>query len=261
MIATLRVELLKLRTTRSTLGFVAVSITVTALVGGLEAANAGTGSAMAIPSLATARGLQDAVASTGFALLVAAVFGASLASSEFRLGTITDTYIDEPRRARVMAAKAVAALVGGGLIGAAAAATALTISLVTVAADHYHLSLSTWSLSGFGLRAVIGSALLGAAGVGIGSLMRNQVAAVVLIFAWGLAIEETLGAALTSTIGPYLPYTAAAMAAGVTSGGGMPPIPQGIHPLPFAAVAGLIAALAVLLGAIAQITTLRRDVK
>lgn len=260
MITAVRVELLKLRTTRSTLGFLAVAVGITALVGGLEIANAGTGSAMAIPSLQTPRGLQDGVASTGFALLLATVFGVSLPSAEFRLKTITDTYLDDPDRVRVMTAKIAAALAGGALIGAVAAITALTLSLVTVAADHYHVALSAWTICRFALGTVIGSALLAAVGVGIGSLIRNQVAAVIIVFAWGLAIEATLGGAFTSSIGPYLPYTAAAMTAGVTNGGGMPPIPRGIHPLPFVAVVGLLAGIAILLGALSQLTTLQRDV-
>ncbi len=260
MITAVRVELLKLRTTRDTLGFLAVPVVVTALVGALETANAGTGTAMAIPSLARPAGLQDVIASTGFALLVAVVFGTSLASSEFRLKTITDTYLDDPHRVRVMAAKATAAATGGALLGMVSAATAITISLATVSAHHYQVALPAGTICRFAAGAIIGSALLAAAGVGVGSLIRNQVAAVILVFAWGLAVEEILGASFSSSIGPYLPYTAAAMTAGVTSSGGMPPIPRDIHPLPFAAVIALLAGIAILLAAISLLTTLQRDV-
>jgi ABC-type transport system involved in multi-copper enzyme maturation permease subunit len=259
MIAAVRVELLKLRTTRSTLGFFAAAVGITALLAVLETANAGTGSAMAIPSLATPAGLRDGIASTGFALLVAAVFGTSLASSEFRLKTITDTYLDDPNRTRVMASKAIAGAAGGALLGVASAATALTISLVTVSAHHYQVALSAGTIFRFAAGAVVGSALLAAAGVGVGSLIRNQVAAVIVVFAWGLAVEEILGASFSS-VGPYLPYTAAAMTAGVTNGGGMPPIPRGIHPLSFVAVVALLAGIVVILSAISLLTTLRRDV-
>jgi ABC-2 type transport system permease protein len=259
VITAVRVELLKLRTTRGTLGFFAAAVGITALLAVLETANAGTGSAMAIPSLATPAGLQDGIASTGFALLVSAVFGTSLASSEFRLKTITDTYLDDPNRVRVMASKAIAGAVCGALLGVASAATALIISLATVFAHHYDLALSAGTISRFAAGTVVGSALLAAAGVGVGSLIRHQVAAVIAVFAWGLAVEEILGASF-SAIGPYLPYTAAAMAAGVTNGGGMPPVPLGIHPLSFGPVIALLAGIVVLFGALSLLTTLRRDV-
>lgn len=259
MIAAVRVELLKLRTSRATLGFLAAAVGLTALVGGLETANAGTGSAMAIPSLATPQGLQDGIASTGFALLVAAVFGASLASGEFRLKTITDTYLDEPSRVRVMASKAVAGATGGALLGVASVATALAMTFATVAVHHDQVALASGTVFRFTAGAILGSALLAAVGVGVGSLIRNQVAAIIVVFAWGLAVEEILGASFSS-IGPYLPYTAAAMTAGVTNGGGMPPIPRGIHPLPFGGVVLLLAGIALALSVVSALTTLRRDV-
>jgi len=42
------------------------------------------------------------------------------------------------------------------------------------------------------------------------------------VFAWGFAVELIVGGTATA-VAPYLPYTATAMMAGVTSGGGMPP--------------------------------------
>ena len=50
------------------------------------------------------------------------------------------------------------------------------------------------------------------------------------------------------------------MMAGVTSGGGMPPIPRGVVPLPFPAAVGVLAGVAVLLSAVAALTTIRRDI-
>ena len=124
MNAALRAEFLKLRTTKTAAGLVGLAVAVTALMATLEAATAGTGRGMAIPSLATPAGLRDALASTGFALIAAAVLGASITSGEFRHKTATSTYIDQPDRGRVLAAKTTAAAVAGALVGLAAAATA-----------------------------------------------------------------------------------------------------------------------------------------
>ena len=49
--------------------------------------------------------------------------------------------------------------------------------------------------------------------------------------AWGLVIELVVGATVTE-VGRFLPYTAAAMMAGDTNGGGMPQIPRGVTALP-----------------------------
>lgn len=87
----LRAEFLKLRTTRTAAALIGLAVALTALIATIEAATAGTGSPMAIPSLSTAGGLRDALTSTGFALLAAAVLGITSACGEFRLKTVTDT--------------------------------------------------------------------------------------------------------------------------------------------------------------------------
>ena len=53
MSATLRAEFLKLRTVKTAAGLAGLAVAVTALIATLEAATAGTGKGMAIPSLAT----------------------------------------------------------------------------------------------------------------------------------------------------------------------------------------------------------------
>ena len=79
------------------------------------------------------------------------------------------------------------------------------------------------------------------------------------MFAWGFAVELVVGGTATA-VAPYLPYTAAALMAGVTSGGGMPPIPRGVIALPFPAAGAALAGVAILLAAVAAATTVRRDI-
>ena len=259
MSAALRAEFLKLRTTRTASGLAGLAVAVTALIATLASATAGTGRGMAIPSLATPAGLRDALASTGFALISAAVLGTVITGGEFRHKTATGTYLDQPDRTRVLAAKAVAAAAAGILLGLAAAATATGIGLGFAAARRYPFALPAATIARYGAGAAIGAGLLAAAGAGAGSLIRHQVAAIIAVFAWGFAVELIAGGTAT-TVAPYLPYTAAAMMAGVASGGGMPPIPRGVIPLPFPAAAGVLAGAAVLLAAVAAVTTVRRDI-
>jgi hypothetical protein len=214
---------------------------------------------MAIPSLATGAGLRDNLASTGFALLIAALLGVVSASGEFRLKTATDTYLDQPGRGRVLAAKAMVAAAAGAVLGIAAAATAAGIALGFAAARGYPLALSGPAIAGYGGGAVIGSALLAAAGAGAGSLIRHQVGAIIAVVAWGLVIELVVGATVTA-VGRFLPYTAAAMMAGDGNGGGMPQIPRGVAALPYPAAIAVLTAVALALGTVATFTTVRRDV-
>ena len=255
----LRAELLKLSTTRTTAALIGLAVALTALIATIEAATAGTGSPMAIPSLATPAGLRDALTSTGFALLVAAVLGITSACGEYRLKTATDTYLDQPDRTKVLAAKAITAAGAGLVLGLAAAATATGIALGFAAANGYPLALPAGSITRFAAGAAIGSALLAAAGVGAGSLIRHQVAAIIAVFTWAFVIELIIGGT-AGTAGAFLPYTAAATMAGVASGGGMPQVPRGVDPLPFAAATGVLIGVTVLLSAVAALTTARRDI-
>jgi hypothetical protein len=259
MSATLRAEFLKLRTTRTAAGLAGLAVAVTALISTLEAATAGTGRGMAIPSLATPAGLRDALASTGFALIAAAVLGTVITAGEFRHKTATGTYLDQPDRNRVLAAKAIVAAAAGALAGLAAAATATGIGLGFAAARGYPLALPAATIARYGAGAVLGAGLLAAAGAGAGSLIRHQAGAIIAVFAWGFAVELVVGGTATA-VAPYLPYTAAALMAGVTSGGGMPPIARGVIALPFPAAGAVLAGVAVLLAAVAAASTARRDI-
>jgi len=245
----LRAEFLKLRTTRTAPALIGLAAALTALIATIEAATAGTGSPMAIPSLATPAGLRDALTSTGFALLAAAVLGTTSACGELRLKTATDTYLDQPDRTKVLAAKAITA----------AGATATGIALGFAAAKGYPLALPAGSILRFAAGATIGSGLLAAAGVGAGSLIRHQVGAIIGVFTWGFVIELIIGGT-AGAAGGFLPYTAAATLAGVATGSGMPQVPRGVHPLPFAAATGVLIGVAILLAAAAALTTIQRDI-
>jgi ABC-2 type transport system permease protein len=131
-----------------------------------------------------------------------------------------------------------------------------------VAARGYHVALSAGTMIGHGAGTILGAALLGAIGVGLGTLIRSQLAAVIAIFVWGIVIESVIGGLFTS-IRPCLPYTAATTLAGVKLGNaGFGPAHGvgGGTALPFLAAAALVGGVAVLLSLIAARTTLQRDI-
>jgi ABC-2 type transport system permease protein len=260
MIVGIRTELRKLRTTRMTWGLLGLAGVLTLLVTSVESAKEGgkTGS-ITIPSLSTAAGLRDILTNTGFAILVAMVLGTIVASGEFRHRTATDTYLDEPNRTRVLAAKIIAGTVAGAACGLLAATVASGVALAFVAAKGYHVALPAGTFARYAAGAALAAALMAAVGVGIGSLVRGQIAAIIAVFAWGLGIEQIVGG-LSRPLAAYLPVTAAGTLAGASNEAAMPPVPSGLHPLPAGAVAALLAGIAVVITALAARTTVQRDI-
>ena len=256
-----RVELLKLRTTRLTYGLLATAAGLTVLFCVLEAARAGSGKAAG--PLYTAAGLNAVITGGVWALLLATVLGVTVSSGEFRHATATQTYLATPRRSRVLAAKAVAAACAGAVFGLAGYVIAAGTGLIFVAARGYHVPVGDATLARYGLGHIVAAALLAAVGVALGSLVRSQLAAVIGVFVWAIVIESLLGG-LFSSVQPYLPYTAATALAGSQLGGAAfgpaHNAATSAAPLPFAAATALLAALAIVLAVAAGRTTVRRDI-
>jgi ABC-2 type transport system permease protein len=253
-----RVELLKLRTMRVTFGLLAAAVAVTALFSSLEAARAGR----RVPPISTAAGLSDVSTVSGVAMILAAVLGVIVTSGEFRHTSATLTYLATPDRRRVLGAKAAAsALVGAGY-GLAAGIVATAVGLAFAAGQGDHVALGTATLVGHIAGAGVGAALLAALGVGIGSLIRAQLAGVIGVFVWCMVIESILGGTI-SAIRPYLPYTASTTLGGAKLGAGAFGPGYSVssqQPLAFLSAAALIAAVAVAISLLAERTTLRHDI-
>jgi ABC-2 type transport system permease protein len=258
----LRAELTKLLTVRLTYGLLAVALGLTTLFATLEGSRAGS-SGSGVAAITTASGLQAVTTVTGFAMLVAAALGAIVAAGEFRQATAALTYQATPNRGRVLAAKAIVAIVAGAVFGLLAGTLACGIGLAFAAGKSAPLALGATTMLRHVAGAMCGAAALAALGVGLGTLVRSQLAAVIGIFVWAIVIESVLGGLFTS-LRPYLPYTAATTLAGVKLGGaafGPARSESGVAgPLPFPAALVLLAAIALLVSLLAVGTTLRRDV-
>ena len=79
----------------------------------------------------------------------------------------------------------------------------------------------------------------------IGRPAMLAIGASVTVFVWCLAMEQIL-AGISASAARFLPLLGAITMAGADSRAGMPPLPDGIHPLPFAAMTGILAALLVI---------------
>lgn len=141
------------------------------------------------------------------------LLGALAVTSEFRHRTLTPTFLADPHRSVVLAGKFVSQFALGAGLGIAAFATSVGAGAAALAAFGLETGLDqsdTWALIG---RGVLAMALWGAIGVGLGALVPNQVAAIVIVIAFTQFVEPVLRLAasfsdLTAQIGRFLPGAA-----------------------------------------------------
>lgn len=262
LIRLVRVELLKLTSTRLSYGLLATGAAITALFAVLQSARAGGGGPNTSASLNTPAGFGQIVTAGIWALLLATVLGVTVSSGEFRHRTATNTYLAAPDRNRVLAAKAIAAALGGAVFGLAGFAVSFGTALSFTAARGYPVTVGAATLADWGTGHLVAAALLAAIGAMLGTLVRSQLAGVIGVFAWAIIIESLIGGLFTS-IRPYLPFTTATTLAGTPLGGaafGPAHGTGGGTPLPFFAATAFLAAIVALGSLIAARTTVRQDI-
>lgn len=183
----LRSELLKQRTTRTTVILLAWMLGLILLVVLLHAF------ALKGSDLAKA-GNQPKVYGWGTSIgaLFAALLGAIGVTSEIRTGTIRPTLLATPRRTVVIAAKVGASAIAGLLVGFAAEALVAAIASAGLAIRGIHITLSGGDFAQMLAGGAVAAALWAAIGTGVGALVRNQVGAVVGLCVWLLLVESIL---------------------------------------------------------------------
>jgi ABC-2 type transport system permease protein len=200
-----RSELLKVRTVRSWWAYLIAIVVLSAFAAANDVG----------PSTVTRGTLEAQVRLADLAViaaLLAIILGITVVTTEFRHGTITPVSLVEPRRERVIAAKALAAgTVGLGfaLLSLAVIAIVAWIWLTAVDAEVHLLESDVLTRAAQTLLLVLLWALLG---VAIGAVVQSQVAALVGTLIW-VFVGETivwalLGLADLHGVRSYLPFRA-----------------------------------------------------
>ena len=242
MNALIRSELTKLTTTRTPRWVHVVQVVVLALaISGAIASGA-----MPDAKLATGDGLRAVLEHGGLVAILSLTVGITLSAGEFRHGTVVDTFLTEPRRGRVLASKFAAGAIAGLVAGIVVATATVGVTAAWFAAKDIDLSWTTAWRSFTGI--VLWQALYTVIGVALGAVVRAQAAAVVGAVIW-LYVVETAVSQLLSSVGRWLPATAA-RALGYSSEPGL---------LPQVGGAATLAAWAVAAGIAAVVLTQRRD--
>jgi ABC-type transport system involved in multi-copper enzyme maturation permease subunit len=271
MIAALRSELLKLTTTR--LWWVLALILVgyvgftAALLAGLFGARgdqlAAQPDAPQLPPGMIAPVVYSTVTAVGYVFPL--ILGTLAITSEVRYQTLTPTFLAQPRRGRVLAAKLAVLAVAGAVLGVIGLVVSMGLGAPILAATGTETGLGesgTWALAG---RIVLAMALWAVIGVGVGSLIQNQVAAIVVVLAFTQFVEPILrfGTSIsdwTASVGRFLPGAASDALVGssvftafVAGGGGVDPLEWWQGGLVLAAIAAVVSVLGYL-------TAWRRDI-
>jgi ABC-2 type transport system permease protein len=190
---TLRAELLKLRTTRTSRAFLLAAVGLVAAGVAQQAAIAGRGS---VPPL-SAPELQAGLLGTGrLAGLLAAFLGSTAMSGEYRHGTIAPTLLATPRRGRVVAAAALANVLTGAVLGLAATLTAALGTAAVLVATGTGLTVGAADVAAAAAGATAWAALAALLGFGVGAVARNQPLAVALVAVLLLALDQVLASGL-----------------------------------------------------------------
>ena len=240
----LRAELLKHRSTFTNPGlFIAMLglVLLAVLLHGL-----------ALPADRLASG-SDQVQVFRFGSLLGALFaglvGAMSITGEIRHGTIRPTFLFTPRRGRVVTAKIVASALIGIVFGLVAVGAAVGVGSAVLAARGITITLDSGDYTLMPAGGIAAAALWAPLGLGIGAVLRNQVATLVAIFLWLFFIENLL-IDFVPGVGKFAPGAAAVAITGLD--------PETLlAPALGALLLVLYAAAAAAAGAIA---TLRRDV-
>lgn len=135
---------------------------------------------------------RDALSTAGFAQTAALLLGILTVTNEYRYLTITPALLAAPKRTPLLAAKTVNLGLVGLILGLLAFGGATAIVLPILSSRGIPSQLDTAHLAGIIIGGTLASAMFAALGVGIGAIVRNQVAAIVAALGVLYAIEPLL---------------------------------------------------------------------
>lgn len=202
---------------------------------------------------------------TAVGYVIPLILGTLSSTGEVRYQTLTPTFLAQPRRGVVLGAK----LLVNGLVGAGLGVVAL---IASVGAGAAILSLAdipplldqsdTWALIG---RIVLAMAFWSLIGVGLGSLIPNQIAAVIIVLAFTQFVEPILRfvAAFVEwlqPIGRFLPGAASDALVGKSIFTALPGMSSGADALLWWQGGLVLLGYAAVVTVLGWLTTWRRDI-
>jgi ABC-2 type transport system permease protein len=179
----LRGELIKVRTTRTAIGFG---------VAGLLLALAATLLSILTSDLVSLDDKRSALNFGGGIGILFLLFGAVGATGEFRHRTLAPAVLIAPDRLRLLVARIGAYMLAGLIFGVIIAIITLGIGLALMGGEPGP-SLTGGDYAKLAVGGILDVVVGAAIGIGVGTLVRNQVASVVGILVWLTILEPLTG--------------------------------------------------------------------
>lgn len=192
MIALIRGEAIKMRSTRTAIGFTVAGVVLTVL-------------SVLVSTLANEPvTLEDkrGALSVVHLFVLFVVFGVVGATGEYRHRTVASAVLIAPDRLRLLVARALAYAATGAGVATVMLAVSFVLGLSLMAGND-GASLSASDLLGLAGGTILVAALGSALGVGFGALVGNQVAGVVSVLVYMFIVDGLIGVAK----GDLVPYT------------------------------------------------------
>lgn len=158
----------------------------------VESPSCGAGSLLV--TRPTPADLSKLTGGVALATMIFGVLGVQAIGQEYRFNTIRPTFTAAPHRIRVLVAK---------LVVVAAACSVVAIAMTALCWLVGTVMLDAFSVDGVDQRIAFGivafSALWTMAGMGVGSIVRQPIAGIMILLGYSLIAESLLGAVVDST--------------------------------------------------------------
>ena len=209
MIRLVRVEMLKLRSTRMWLGLLLGAVLLVALgaIATLIISGRPEGVKQGLTPIRTAQDVRDLVYTAGIVGVFTLILGATSMTTEYRSGTIAGTFLATPNRWPVVAAKVIGSAAIGLVFGLIAASIPVMSAVVYFLVKGQHIALGRPVVDAVLVVCVIG-AYSAAIGAGVGAAIRSQLVAILSVLAWSLVAEPLVGS-LIHPVRKWLPVEGA----------------------------------------------------
>jgi ABC-2 type transport system permease protein len=193
----LRAELLKLRTTRTFVTLVSVTLVLSLIVVGLTAILADDFTEPSVRELFT----------FDFSSLFILLLGVTGMAGEWRHRTITSSVLAAPDRLKLLTAKVISYAVAGTVLSLIVTVALMALGTLILSLRD-ETTLGAADLADVLWRNLLVAALLGAFGVCVGGIVRNQIVAIVGLLVFAFALEPVL-LNLALEVGRFGPTTGA----------------------------------------------------
>jgi ABC-2 type transport system permease protein len=212
-----RSELLKIRSTRLwwalLLGAILLVLVQAGFTAAFEGEDQGFGDTSVLPP-GDSPELLRTVYTQGFfgGYIFALILGITGLTGEYRYQTITPTFLVAPLRHPVVVAKIVAHLIVGAVYGVACTVAAIVAGGAVLLGKGFDLGLTADGVPRAIVMSVLAMALWTLVGIGVGTLITNQIAAILVGVAVAYIVEPLFGLVLSvldaEAVGKFLPTAA-----------------------------------------------------